>query len=87
MHKFVCLECGHVFDEDEIVTWQDSRGECWGVPCSEEVGGCPCCLGDFVKTYQCDCCGEWITGEYVKTDDDKRFCENCFCRYELGEEN
>lgn len=42
---FKCCECGHVFKEPK--SWQESRGEFWGVPCSETMYGCPICEGDF----------------------------------------
>ena len=83
---FVCLECGHLFEEDDVAVWEESRGEYWGTPCYEEVTGCPHCKGDYVKTYRCDCCEEWITDTYIKTDDDKRYCSHCYTKIELGNE-
>ena len=44
---FKCTECGEVFTEDEIKTWSESRGECWGQPAYEEMEGCPACKGSF----------------------------------------
>lgn len=87
MKKFICLECGHVFDEEDIVRWQESRGEYWGAPCYETVTGCPACRGDYVETYRCSCCDEWIADDYVKIETGERFCNNCFMKFELGEEN
>lgn len=84
---FVCLGCGHVFSEDEVGIWEESRGEYWGFPCSETMSGCPRCKGDYVKTYQCDCCSEWITGQYIKTENGERICEDCYTVYELGDED
>ena len=84
---FVCLECGHIFDEDEVYTWKESRGEYWGTPCYEEMAGCPRCKGDYVETYKCDVCGEWINGSYIKLESGERICENCYVTYELGEED
>ena len=83
---YVCLECQHVFDEDEIATWEEDQGEYWGVPCYEELCGCPKCGGSFVETYQCDSCDEWINGPYIKTDDDKRYCGDCYQLMNLGDE-
>lgn len=45
--KFRCLECGNIFDEDEIKSISDYRGEFWGMPCYENVEVSPCCSGDF----------------------------------------
>lgn len=36
-----CEDCGALFYEPKAV--QESRGEYWGVPCSETVYYCPCC--------------------------------------------
>ena len=44
---YVCIECGKTFDESEIAVWEESRGEFWGVPCSETMNGCPYCHGDY----------------------------------------
>lgn len=47
---FKCNDCGRTFREDEIVTFQDYRGEFWGQPCSETCYGCPHCKSeDFEK--------------------------------------
>ena len=81
----VCLECGYVFDEGDAAIWREDRGEFWGSPCSEELSGCPRCKRACVEAYKCDCCGEWISGDYIKIDGD-RYCENCYDKYELGEE-
>lgn len=40
-----CLECGKVFEDDEIAHWQESRGEFWGFPAYESMSGCPHCHG------------------------------------------
>ena len=45
--KYVCLECGEVFDEDEIVYVDEDRGEFWGAPCTERMSYSPCCEADF----------------------------------------
>lgn len=79
---YACLDCGSVFEVPK--RFVETHG--LDTPPYEEWMGCPNCAGAFVKTHKCDCCNEWITGEYVKTDDYQRFCENCFCHYELGEE-
>ena len=84
---FVCLTCQYVFSEDEMATWNEGRGEYWGASCSEEMSGCPMCQGDYVKTYQCDVCGEWINGAYIKLENDERICEHCYTMHEIGEED
>lgn len=82
---FVCLECGEVFEN--VAIWHEDRGEYFGFPSYEECCGSPCCHGDYVETHKCDECEEWICGKYIKTDSGKRVCEDCYCSYELGEED
>jgi hypothetical protein len=41
--KLICVDCGAILDEDDLVPVRESRGEFWGMPCSEELGGCPKC--------------------------------------------
>lgn len=86
MSKFICLDCGYIFDEDEVAVWHEGRGEYWGTPCSETVSGCPRCQGDYVETYQCAVCGEWITDTYIKLNTGDRICDQCYVTYKIGEE-
>lgn len=81
---FVCLECRKVFTSP--IRWKEDRGECFGFPSYEEYWGSPCCHSNYTEAYECDCCGKWITGDYIKTDNGERYCENCIVHYELGEE-
>lgn len=83
---YCCLECGHIFSEDEVSVWQEDRGEYWGMPCYESMSGCPHCKGEYVKTYQCESCNEWIVGQYIKLNSGERICEECYTTYDLGEE-
>ena len=83
MSKLICLNCGHLFDEEDVVTWQEGRGEFWGRPCYEKMCGCPICREDYVETYRCACCNEWISGEYIKLSDGDRICENCYDTYTI----
>lgn len=78
---FICLDCGHIFSEPRHYT------ETHGLerPPYEEWFGCPECGGPYTEAYLCDECGEWITGTYVKLNSE-RFCENCYTKYEIGEE-
>ena len=80
---YICLECGRIFSEP--AKWKEDRGEYFGSPAYEEWWGCPNCHGDYAETYRCNRCGEWIGGSYI-TIDDKRYCEYCYDKYELGEE-
>ena len=79
----VCLDCGQVFAEPRhyVETHNLER------PPYEEWDGCPDCGGPFAKAHKCEECGEWICGEYIKTTSGQRICENCYNKYELGDED
>lgn len=52
----------------------------------EELLVCPCCGETSIfPAYRCDLCGEWITGEYVKTLDGDRICGECYTHHDAGE--
>lgn len=38
---YKCCECEREFDEPE--KYSEPRGEYWGVPCWEDIWGCPYC--------------------------------------------
>ena len=79
---FVCKDCLKTFEEPEHYI------ETHGLDTYpyEEWDGCPYCAGAYTKTYQCDGCQEWITGEYIKTENGERYCESCYMPMELGDE-
>lgn len=66
-----CVECGHIFDEIESVSYEESRGEFWGSPCSETVSGCPLCKGDYEFVTECEICGSFACA------DGEDYCEDC----------
>lgn len=80
---YYCSDCGCIFIKPEHFT--DTHG--LDTPPYEEYDGCPECGGAYARTYECSCCGEYITGRYVKVDDDERYCEECYRVYELGDED
>jgi len=47
-----CEDCGSIFDDDELATWREDRGEFWGQPCFETVTGCPHCYSGAVVEYR-----------------------------------
>lgn len=80
---FVCTECQEVFEEP--IYWEERHG--LDSPPYERFSGCPHCKGSYTEAHRCACCGDWITTEtYVKTEDDKRYCEDCIYIEHLGDE-
>lgn len=80
---FVCVECGNLFKDP--VYWVERHG--LDSPPYEHWSGSPCCFANYTEANECDCCGEWITGNYIKIEDGKRYCENCYITMELGDED
>lgn len=76
MSKCICLECGKVFDEDDVDVWEETHG--LDYPPYERVSGCPSCGGAYVDAYVCDGCGEYIDTETYVEIDDQKYCEGCF---------
>ena len=85
---FICNGCGKTFEKNSIKTWEEDRGEYWGVPCVEEMSGCPYCGESYTEAKQCVICGDWVR------DDAWNICDECLeeqCNkdncLEIGEEN
>ena len=71
---YVCVNCGQLFEMPAHVT--EKHG--FDYPPYEEVAMCPFCGGDFVETYQCEECGEYIDGEYIQLANGECYCQNCY---------
>ena len=82
---FVCVECGCIFDEDEVDVWEEKHGLNYGP--YESWSGCPSCGGGYTEAHRCDGCSDWIIGQYVKLDNGERFCDNCFMIINVGDED
>lgn len=74
---YKCLNCGHIFEEGEQACWNESRGEFWGSPCSEEMSGCPLCNGAYEKTTPCKICGS----EHLEDELNGGVCNECIDEY------
>lgn len=75
MSDFYICECGAVFEEP--ARREESRGEFWGVPCSETVYLCPTCGSDvFCEAGMCDGCGEWVALDDICFNDG--LCDKCY---------
>ena len=74
--KYVCNECGKVFEEDEIVEVEESRGEYWGVPAYETVAYSPCCEASFEEFYPCcEYCQSFTGTKDTTTGEIENGCE------------
>ena len=79
----VCKDCGFIFSESK--RFIDTHGLETGP--YETFLGCPKCGGAYSETFECSSCGHWINDKYIKTDDDERYCQNCYRHMDLGDED
>ena len=68
----ICLECGKVFDYDEIARWEETHG--LDTPPYEKMSGCPRCYGAYDEAYECENCGKYFTKDEL---DENHLCEDC----------
>lgn len=80
---YICVECNRLFEEPK--RYVETHG--LDTPPYEEWYGCPFCSGSYTYAYRCHCCDDFITGDYIKTDDDLRYCENCYQKMDIGDED
>lgn len=70
---YLCLGCYELFEEPKKYVEKHGLDS----PPYEEWYACPHCASNYVETFPCDCCGEYITWEYIKYDD-KTICADCY---------
>jgi hypothetical protein len=75
--SYICLDCGNIFEEGEQITFQENRGELFGVPCSKKISGCPVCGGEYEESTQCSICGS----EHLEEDLNGGLCDECIDKY------
>lgn len=68
-----CNYCGSIIEDDERGTHKESRGECWGVPCSETVFNDCSCGGGFDEAKRCIACQDWFTDDELLNG----YCKEC----------
>ncbi len=80
---YYCDNCDSVFEElkqyKEIVTSDP-------YPMGFNYLACPYCKSEEVfDAIECSNCGEYIVGEYIKTCDNKCYCENCYEKHDTSD--
>ena len=79
---YVCSNCGALFETP--VQYVETHG--LDSPPYETLNGCPECLGSYVKTFECDVCGEPVVGKYATLVNGMKICEECFRINDIMEE-
>lgn len=80
---YICLDCQRLFDEPK----RHIERHGLDTPPYEEWNGCVYCGGAYAEAQTCNYCGDYIIGDYIKTADGYRYCEDCFTRMEIGDED
>lgn len=78
---YVCLDCGLMFKEPKHYVERHGLD----TPPYEHYSGCPSCGGAYAHTFSCDCCGNPITGEYIKVKDGRVYCEECYTVMDIAD--
>ena len=72
---YYCDSCGARFETPKII--KEKHGMDWGP--YEEVPVCLVCNESMmIKMVKCSCCGEYTPQRYVRTDDGRIYCDECF---------
>ena len=66
-----CEKCHHLFEEGEQATYEESRGEYYGSPCSQTLSGCPLCGSGYEEVFPCEICGSY------DHEADEKYCVDC----------
>ena len=75
--RYYCDACGASFTAPKILKLRHTELD-EGV-LFEELPVCPVCgESSLVQMVLCSCCNEWTPSRYIKTDDGRVYCENCF---------
>lgn len=76
---YLCDNCHAIISEEELASENESRGEFWGFPAYETISVCPYChCSDLTElTVTCSACNEYITDDYIETDDEHHYCSDC----------
>lgn len=70
---YICLDCGCVFDEDEMGTYTEQHPYGMGYA-GETFVCCPSCKGSFDEAVECKGCGEY----FAKDNMHDEMCDKCF---------
>ena len=81
--EYICLDCDGLFTEPRKCV--ETHG--LDTPPYEVFYICPYCGGDYAEAHECNVCGHYIHGEYIKLVSGERICENCYNKYTIGDED
>ena len=83
---YYCRNCKNVSDDSDIrYIWE--RNEFWGATYIDNVKSCPYCRSDNLQNIddnpKCSCCNEICIDDYIRTEDDRCYCKDCYSTYSV----
>ena len=78
--SYICLDCGHIFEEGEQITFQENMGEHFGEKVYKKIAGCPICGGEYEESTPCSICGS----EHLEEELSGGVCDECIDEYKYN---
>lgn len=79
---YVCLDCGHIFEDGEERRYDDILDVIDGVPYAEPSACCPICGGQYEDASICRKCGGAFAPDKVVGD---LYCRECLDEFMTAE--
>lgn len=79
--RYICMECGHVFNEDDFASVSEDRGFVGNARAYEGIAVCPQCHSDeYEEAYECCLCHEELADENIqyRTEQGDAVCKDCY---------
>lgn len=81
--KFICLECGEIFEDPKRYTEDLTPGGAFeGGTFIHEYYACPYCEGAYRQAVECSVCGEYVCCDDVEVIDNDILCYKCYDKLE-----
>ena len=74
----ICCDCERLIEEDALSEYTEFD-DAWGHETYITHKCCPYCGSAAIieTTLKCSCCGEYIEGDFIRTEDDRNYCSEC----------
>ena len=76
---YLCLQCGGLFE----IPYKYKEKHGFNNPPYEEVNCCPYCKADYIQTFKCEECGEWISSNTYYKINNNKYCDECCVKCNL----
>ena len=85
---YYCRDCKNVIDDSDIrYIWE--KNEFWGATYNDTIKVCPYCKSNNFRNIddnpKCSSCQEICIDNYIRTEDDRCYCEECYLKYSIDD--